>query len=723
MKEIRYFTTGLEGELNHFKNISFLLFCVLFFQSSSHLWAYRWPLDPQIRTHGITGTLGEFRSNHFHEGVDLPAKNGTKVLSVETAVIPLGNPLGNDDPTFGSETFLIGNKRYIHINHIKNDEGKFNFDHGDTVQVGDTVATIRDYGKEGEKNDHLHFEEWMFASDTIPINPLMATHLDSAPGFDTSWPQVIKIYFLPLVKDTTFPENENLPIVSGKIKILARARDRMTGGSDNVAPYLMKYIIKNDSGQVVVEETTFVFSQRPPNDQLLQAYQDTFYLRTDGSKLFTTRSKYYFNATYKRGSSKRFWDTTLLPDGKYRVTVLVKDAAGNGGDVENQRGALTQKVIVSNAKLYIVDNRNKRIQVFDQEGNFLDSIGNNILQNPDDLTIDVSGNVYVSDHNGDLWAGVKKFDQTGNFVKESEDITNGRPVGITTDGTFLYVLAIQDRIYKLDYELKLLGGWGSFGSEYFGIEYSPTNKLLYVNTFFGGLIDRYTTSGNLVNKKSLRVHNTHTAPAFDLTRFYISVTGFGPEVFRGIEVYDLDLTSRVDTFGTVAYGLEVDQHFIYDLSDDSVSIIEKITHKIIKKFYCMCEFSRPQGLALFPPYPPLPENESLTTLMGGRGGPQSDDPKTFLPRVFVLSQNTPNPFSEETVIRYQLPTTSQVHLDIYDVTGRLMSTLVNEKKEAGYYMVKWAGKEIPSGVYFYRLIARSGHGGDFTNTRKLILLR
>ncbi|MCK4257064.1 T9SS type A sorting domain-containing protein, partial [candidate division WOR-3 bacterium] len=91
-----------------------------------------------------------------------------------------------------------------------------------------------------------------------------------------------------------------------------------------------------------------------------------------------------------------------------------------------------------------------------------------------------------------------------------------------------------------------------------------------------------------------------------------------------------------------------------------------------------------------------------------------------IPRVFFLSQNFPNPFRQKTVISYQLPVISKVSLKVYDITGRLVITLVDEEKEAGYYKVKWSGKEknLTSGIYFVRL-----HAGTFIKTRKMILIR
>jgi photosystem II stability/assembly factor-like uncharacterized protein len=109
---------------------------------------------------------------------------------------------------------------------------------------------------------------------------------------------------------------------------------------------------------------------------------------------------------------------------------------------------------------------------------------------------------------------------------------------------------------------------------------------------------------------------------------------------------------------------------------------------------------------------------------------------TNLPVGFSLSQNYPNPFNPSTTIRYELPRALQVKLSVYDILGREVSVLVNERREAGVHEVKFDGSSLASGVYFYRLSVsplarrdlvptdgRDGHAGDFTQAKRLLLLK
>jgi hypothetical protein len=86
--------------------------------------------------------------------------------------------------------------------------------------------------------------------------------------------------------------------------------------------------------------------------------------------------------------------------------------------------------------------------------------------------------------------------------------------------------------------------------------------------------------------------------------------------------------------------------------------------------------------------------------------------------VFHLAQNYPNPFNPVTTISYELPKDSDVTLTIYDITGRLIETLVDQKQNGGHYSVQWDAFQYSSGVYIYRIQA-----GGFSSVKKCILMK
>ncbi len=101
-----------------------------------------------------------------------------------------------------------------------------------------------------------------------------------------------------------------------------------------------------------------------------------------------------------------------------------------------------------------------------------------------------------------------------------------------------------------------------------------------------------------------------------------------------------------------------------------------------------------------------------------------DDKKSNISSEYRLSSNYPNPFNPSTTINYQLPVTSEVELSIYNLLGQKIITLVSEKQAAGAYTIEWHAKDVPSGIYLYRLKARdpsSSSGQGFTETRKMVL--
>jgi hypothetical protein len=102
---------------------------------------------------------------------------------------------------------------------------------------------------------------------------------------------------------------------------------------------------------------------------------------------------------------------------------------------------------------------------------------------------------------------------------------------------------------------------------------------------------------------------------------------------------------------------------------------------------------------------------------------EEDEDQTARPSVFSLDDNYPNPFNPETNIGYFVPRACQVRLEVFNLLGQKIRTLVNEHQTAGSREVSWdgrneAGEQVASGVYFYKLQAE-----DFTQTKKMVLIR
>jgi len=105
----------------------------------------------------------------------------------------------------------------------------------------------------------------------------------------------------------------------------------------------------------------------------------------------------------------------------------------------------------------------------------------------------------------------------------------------------------------------------------------------------------------------------------------------------------------------------------------------------------------------------------------GRGGEPREEPS--VPTAYALYQNYPNPFNPITEIRFDLPENAKVELRVFNTLGQLVTTLVNEERQAGVYRVLWDGKSIvgqpvAAGLYVCQIRA-----GKFTDSKKMVLLK
>jgi hypothetical protein len=110
--------------------------------------------------------------------------------------------------------------------------------------------------------------------------------------------------------------------------------------------------------------------------------------------------------------------------------------------------------------------------------------------------------------------------------------------------------------------------------------------------------------------------------------------------------------------------------------------------------------------------------QDSTVQVWGIESPSGVSDKDLIAAGFQLQQNYPNPFNPSTRIQFQIASSVQVSLKVYDVLGNEVATLVDEYKPYGNYEVEFKTERLSSGIYFYKLQA-----GNFVETKKMILLR
>jgi hypothetical protein len=99
-----------------------------------------------------------------------------------------------------------------------------------------------------------------------------------------------------------------------------------------------------------------------------------------------------------------------------------------------------------------------------------------------------------------------------------------------------------------------------------------------------------------------------------------------------------------------------------------------------------------------------------------------------IPTQFTLSQNYPNPFNPSTTINFGLPANGNVKLVVYNLLGEVVNILIDEQRNAGFHQVIWNsndsfGRQVTSGIYFYEVKAVTDDGKEFSQMRKMILLK
>jgi hypothetical protein len=181
--------------------------------------------------------------------------------------------------------------------------------------------------------------------------------------------------------------------------------------------------------------------------------------------------------------------------------------------------------------------------------------------------------------------------------------------------------------------------------------------------------------------------------------------------------YWVEIVDDLDHFGSSIPGLVIKSGWIADICFADTSNWQSedgITYFRVKARFLNFE----SGWSEIHKYPPkrLQKGDILAGF------------EKVVPTVFALNQNYPNPFTTRTTICYQLPIGGLVCVNIFNLTGQIIKTLVNEYKLPGFYSTCWdglddMGQKLPSGIYFCKVKLIHEHKLTFVETRKILLLR
>jgi len=325
-------------------------------------------------------------------------------------------------------------------------------------------------------------------------------------------------------------------------------------------------------------------------------------------------------------------------------------------------------------RLYILDQVNSRIWVVDPDGTFIGYIGSygnddGHLTRGGAIICSRDGTIYVTDR---YQGRVLVFGSEGEFINNIDliDFQNDRmviPIGLAIDSNnILYVASTESARIHI-----------------FRITKSSTTQAYYTELI-------YPSDGDTIEPDNVRL----TAQ--------VEVVG-DPLLVTGMD-FQLYLEGGASEPVYEAINLPPD-----DLSD--------IESGIIISEWQLTEILMADTLYLW--------RARVRTDTSAQAWTESRKfyTQSLLPREFRLMQNYPNPFNPVTRIKFSLPYETEVQLVVYNVLGQQVKTLLNKPMETGIHEIDWdgndeSGRQVASGIYFYRLIAE-----DVSYSRKMVLMR
>lgn len=419
--------------------------------------------------------------------------------------------------------------------------------------------------------------------------------------------------------------------------------------------------------------------------------------------------------------------------------VYAFDSLGNTHWKVETGGALISAISVDTDGSIFVGSTDTRLYAFDNIGlpKWDKAMGGSISASP---TIDMNGNLFVGISTGRFFAVDKETGEVIWSIQTDDEIissaaTNdeniyfgskdGNVYAVTKDGELLWtyetgnaihaspaltfsgeivIPSTDGKLYKLDQSGEEL--W-SFETE--GAIYSSPVIDANGTSYFGsddGFIYAVSSDGEL-NWKYDAGAPVHGSPALDT---YSNIT-IGTQDNRFIALNpegELEWTLRTDGPVTAPPLITKDNNLFISSMDGNVYIINEHSTSSPKASLTSNE-SQPQ-------WPTFKGNNRRTGYQGDVI--TSNEQTNVIPEHFALSQNYPNPFNPVTVINFQLPKNSNVTLQVFDLLGREVATLVNGRKSAGFHKITFDASMLSSGMYIYRLKA-----GNFISTKKLTVVK
>ncbi len=470
-----------------------------------------------------------------------------------------------------------------------------------------------------------------------------------------------------------------------------------------------------------------------------QDHDSLWEIYVNGSPWVSGNAKVGENPMFGMPDTFGFWNSTTVPNGYRWHQLRSTDFATNLG--------------LDSVRVYVLNSSS-------EEDGFASGFGS-FGSSPMNVATDKKGNVYVPETQGSM---VRKFssrkDTLFSFSARRGNDTTGSawPAAIVCDpetlsgmATFYVADGYANCVKRFDVQGNLLLRFGSIGSDTgefrrpTGIALDHKGRLFVVD---GGnhRVQVFDTTGKFLfqfgglGRDSGKMNSPAGIAITPNKLVWISDSRNNQ-----IQVFDstgkwIKTIKKPDSLGfDTPTGICSDKHgnlFIADTKHHRIVELNPYGRRLFtfgSEGDSLCQFKNPIGVTSSPGahylYVADMGNKRVTRFwvirgdtLGG-GGPQAGAVVQLLPLVYELGPAIPNPSKGQTTFRYALPKESRVNMTFYNVAGQVVKEFNQGKQKAGYYSLKWDGRnnqghKVGPGVYFYRLQA-----GSWAKTRKMVVIR
>ncbi len=754
---------------NIFRNgLPILLFVtlVLSVQTGMSQTLFPWPMQPFNQSQWITGTFCEYRSTttpgHFHNGTDIPNADGTPVYPCTDGVVV-------SMATSGSNAYIrIGDKAYVHI------QPNPSLSVGDHVYASQTVI-----GHILSGLGHVHFTYGYYGSEH---NAMLVN--DGLNPLVDNWAPIIRFVKFYVNNTTTeLPANGLFGFVDIIVKVDEQNGDPSTPVSvRNNGTYKIGYRIYSADTSTVVYEPPynglrFVFNNKPSN-----SYVDIVYFQPMSS---TTSHVYQVTNDIWQDN---YWDTSQLPQGDYVVQIFTEDTRFNADTayvpvtitaVDTVAPVQPQFKFVKGTDtglhLSWVANPDSDLVGYRLYFSFDNQLWT-LFKDESELTSAVTDTVLPMVLNTSVYFRLTAVDNSPITNESQPSDVYGTSNGSGFLGKVLIVNGFSRsdgdwpsvyHPFNFTYGQAVLGNQISFDT---APETSIANGTVSLNDY--DAVIWYTGDDScatavfdsamqvavrqyLENGGQLLVSGSSVARALDPD----GSASATPQDEQFLHDYlHVDFVGRTHLHAltglenSILSGLNFDFSTANYFVDSSDVVVPYGNGAVASAQYGLDQYAAVQYEGLFGssstpgkvvvfsfPFETVSDAQTRVQVMGrvlsfflGINALEPDGVTGKpLPADFTLLPNYPNPFNPETNLRYVLPMSAQVILEIYNTLGQKVRSLIHEPQSAGSYEVRWnglddRGQPVASGVYLVRFRAVAHTSGDtrrVVRTEKIVLTR